>query len=53
VLRVLVFVLPVVAGLMAGWVATALRGSERPHAMELGRRELAAALRRPDGSADG
>lgn len=52
-LRVLVFVVPVTAGLLAGWVASALRDSDQRHAVELGRKELAAALRRRNGSPRG
>ena len=39
-LRVLVFVLPALAGLLGWWVARALRRSNLEHALELGRREL-------------
>ncbi len=39
-LRVLVFVLPLLSGVVAWWIARALRDSGRDEALELGRREL-------------
>lgn len=46
VLRVLVFVLPAAVGLLGWWVAESLRRSDLDHAVELGRAEMAATLRR-------
>jgi len=46
VLRVLVFVLPLIAGFAGRWVAESLRRSDLDHAVELGHREMVAGLRR-------
>jgi len=46
VLRVLVFVLPVLAGLVGWWLAESLRRSDVGHTVELGRKELLAGLPR-------
>jgi ubiquinol-cytochrome c reductase cytochrome b subunit len=49
VLRVLVFVLPTVAGALGWWIAESLRRSEHDHAVELGASDMAGGVpwRRP------
>ncbi|MEX0429316.1 cytochrome bc complex cytochrome b subunit [Nocardioides sp. DS6] len=46
VLRVLVFVLPLGAGLLGWWLAESLRRSDLDHTLELGGKDLRAGLRR-------
>jgi ubiquinol-cytochrome c reductase cytochrome b subunit len=52
VLRVLVLTVPEFAGLLAAWIAAALRRSGLSTASELGARDLAALLRREPAAAD-